>query len=94
VEWRRLRNKQLYALYSSPDIIQVFKSRRLKWVGHVACMGVRAGTYKVLVAKPEGRRPFGTPTRRWENTIKIDLRGVGFVGGSIWVRIGTGGRLL
>jgi hypothetical protein len=56
-EWRRLHNKELYALYSSPDIIRVIKSRRLRWAGHVARMGERRGTYRVLVGKPEGKRP-------------------------------------
>jgi hypothetical protein len=54
-EWRRLHNKELYALYSSPNIIQVIKSRRLRWAGHVACMGEKRGTYRVLVGKTEGR---------------------------------------
>jgi hypothetical protein len=56
-EWRRLHNKEVYALYSSPNIIRVMKSRRLRWAGHVACMGVRRGAYRALVRKPEGRRP-------------------------------------
>jgi hypothetical protein len=56
-EWGRLRNKELYALYSSPNIIRVVKSRRLRWAGHVARMGERRGAYRVLVVKLEGRRP-------------------------------------
>jgi hypothetical protein len=56
-EWRRLHNKELYALYSSPNIIRVMKSRRLRWAGHVARMGERRGAYRALVGKPEGRRP-------------------------------------
>jgi hypothetical protein len=62
-EWRRLYNKQLYALYSSPNIIWLIKSRRLSWAGHVACMGKRKGAYRALVGKPEGRRPLGRPRR-------------------------------
>jgi hypothetical protein len=58
-EWRRLHNKELYAVYSSPNIIRVIKSRRLRWVGHVACMGEMRNAYRVLVEKPEGRRPLG-----------------------------------
>jgi hypothetical protein len=53
-EWRRLHNKELYALCSSPNIIRVIKSRRLRWAGHVACMGERRGAYRALVGKPEG----------------------------------------
>jgi hypothetical protein len=56
-EWRRLRNKELYALCSSPNIIRVIKSRRLRWVGHVARMGEGRGAFRALVGKPEGRRP-------------------------------------
>jgi hypothetical protein len=78
LEWRRLHNEELYALYSSPNIIRVIKSRRLKWTGHVACMGERRGAYRVLVGKPEGRRPLGEPKHRWENNIKMDIREVGW----------------
>jgi hypothetical protein len=77
-EWRRLHNKELHALYSSPNIMQVIKSRRLRWAGHVARMGERRGAYKALVGKPEGRRPLGRPRRRWEDNIKMDLREVGW----------------
>jgi hypothetical protein len=72
-EWRRLHNKELCALYSSPNI-WVIRSRRLRWVGHVACMVVSRSAYRVLVGKPEGRRPLGSPRHRWENNIKIGLR--------------------
>jgi hypothetical protein len=83
-EWRRLHNKELYALYSSPNIIQAIKSRRLRWAGHVACMGEKRGAYRALVGKPEGRRPLGRPRRRWEDNIKMDLREVGW-GGIDWI---------
>jgi hypothetical protein len=63
-EWRRLHNKELYALYSSPNIIRVIKSRLLRWAGHVARMGERRGAYRALVGKPEGSRPLGRPRRR------------------------------
>ena len=63
VEWRRLHNEELYALYS-PNIIRVTKSRRLRLAGHVVRMGERSGAYRVLVGKPEGRRPFGKLRRR------------------------------
>jgi hypothetical protein len=77
-EWRRLHNKELYALYSSPNIIQVIKSKRLRWAGHVAHMGNRRGAYRALVEKPEGGRRLGKPRRRWEDNIKMDLREVGW----------------
>jgi hypothetical protein len=69
--------KELYALYSSPNIILVIKSRRLRWAGHVARMGKRRGAYRASVGKPEGRRPLGRPRRRWEDNIKMDLRETG-----------------
>jgi hypothetical protein len=77
-QWRRLHNKELYGLYSSPSIIRVTKSRRLRWAGHVARMGERRGAYRALVGKPEGRRPLGRPWRRWEDDIEMDLREVGW----------------
>jgi hypothetical protein len=96
VEWRRLHNEELYALYSSPNIIRVIKSRRQRWAGHVARVGERRGAYRALVGKPEGRRPLGRPRLRWEDNIKMDLREVGWRAqtGLIWIRIGTGGGLL
>jgi hypothetical protein len=77
-EWKRLHNKELYALYSSPNIIRGIKSRRLKWAGHEARMGERRGAYSALVVKPAGRRPLGRPRRSWEDNIKINLREVGW----------------
>jgi hypothetical protein len=79
-EWRRLHNNELHALYSSPNIIRVIKSRRLRLAGHVARMGERRGAYRTLVGKPEGTRPLGRSRRRWEDNIKIDLREVGWGG--------------
>jgi hypothetical protein len=76
-EWRRLHNKEVYALYSSPNIIRVIKSRRLRWAGHVARMGKRRAAYRASVRKPERRRPLGRPRRRWEDNIKMDLPEVG-----------------
>jgi hypothetical protein len=72
-EWRRLHNKKLYALYSSPSIILVIKLRRLRWAGHVAHMGDRRGAYRSLVGRPEGKRPLERPRRRWEDNIKMVL---------------------
>ena len=63
-EWRRLHKEELYALYSSPNIIRVIKSRRLKWAEHVACMGERRGAYRALVGKPQERGPFEKPRSR------------------------------
>jgi hypothetical protein len=88
-EWRRLHNKEHYALYSSADIIQVITSRRLRWAGYVACMREKRGAYRALVGKPEGRRPLGRPRHRWEDNISG-----GTYTGSNWLRIGTGGKLL
>ncbi|KAJ4431659.1 hypothetical protein ANN_20258 [Periplaneta americana] len=77
-EWRKLHNAELHALYSSPDIIRNIKSRRLRWAGHVACMGETRNAYRVLVGRPVGKRPLGRPRRRWEDNIKMDLREVGY----------------
>jgi hypothetical protein len=95
-EWRRLHNKELYDLYSSPNMIRVIKSRRMRWAGHVACMGEGRGAYRNLVGRPEVRRPLGRPRRRWENNIKMDLQEVGWGAwsGLIWLMIGTGDGLL
>jgi hypothetical protein len=77
-EWRRLHNKELYALFSSPNIILVIKTLRLRWAGHAARMGERRGAYRALVGKPEGRRPLERPRRRCEDNIKMVLREVGW----------------
>jgi hypothetical protein len=61
-------------LYSSPNIIRVIKSTRMRWAGHVACMSDRRVAYKVLAGKPDCKRPLGSPRPRWENNIKIDLQ--------------------
>jgi len=76
-EWRTLHNEELYDLYSSPNIVRVIKSRRMRRAGHVARMGEGRGVYRVLMGKPEGRRPLGKPRRRWEDNIKMDLQEVG-----------------
>jgi hypothetical protein len=63
-EWRKLHNEELSYLYSSPNIVWVIKSRRMRWAGHVVGIGERRGVYGVLVGKPEGKRPLGIPKRR------------------------------
>jgi len=75
-KWRKLHNEELNFLYSSPNIVRVVKSRRMRWAGHVARMGKGRGVYRVLVGKPEGKRPLGRPRRRWEGNIKMDLQEV------------------
>ena len=76
-EWRKLHNEELNDLYPSPNIVRVIKSLRMRWAGHVACMEKGRGVHKVLVGKPEGKRPLGIPGRRWEDNIKMDLQEVG-----------------
>jgi hypothetical protein len=71
---RKLHNEELHNLYSSPGIIRMINSRRIKWTGHVACMGMKRNTYKALVGEPEGKRPLGRPTHRWVDNIEMDLR--------------------
>jgi hypothetical protein len=77
-EWRRLHNEDLNDLYSLPNIIRIIKSRRMRWAGHVARMGKGRGAYRILVERPEGRRPLGRPRRRWEDNIIMDLQEVGW----------------
>ena len=76
-EWRRLHNEELNDLYSSPNIVWVIKLRRMRWAGHVARMGEERGAYRVLVGKPEGKKPLGRPRHRWVDTIRMDLQEVG-----------------
>ena len=75
-EWRRLYNKELYTLYSSPNNIWVIKSRRMRWVGLVTYMEGRSGAYMVLVGRPGGKRPLVGPRHRWVDNIKMDLEEV------------------
>ena len=73
-EWRRLRNEELNDLYCSPNIVRVIKWRRMRWAGHVERIGEETGVYRVLVGKPEGKRPLGRPRRRWVDNIRMDLQ--------------------
>jgi hypothetical protein len=85
-EWRKLHNGELHNLYSSPDIIRQIKSSRMRWAGHVACMGEGRNVYRVLMGKPEGKRPLEGPRCRWEDGIKMDLREIGW-GGVKWIHL-------
>jgi len=84
-EWRKLHNEELRDLYSLPNIVRVVKSRRMRWAWHVAGMEEGRGVHRVLVGKAEGKSPLGRPRRRWEDTIKMDLREVG--GGGDWMEL-------
>jgi hypothetical protein len=77
-EWRKLHNEGLSDSYSSPSIIKIIKSRRMRWAGNVARMGEKRNTYRLLVGKPEGKRPLGRRRRRWVDNIRIDLGEVGW----------------
>ena len=85
-EWRKLREEELNDLYSSPNFVRVINTRRMRWAWHVARMGERRGVHRILVGKPEGKRPLGRPRRRWENNIKMDLQEVG-CGGVDWTEL-------
>jgi hypothetical protein len=78
--WRRLHNEELHNLYTSPDIIMVIKSRKMRWAGHVVQMGEMRNAYNILVGKSEVKRPFGIPRLRWEDNIKMDLKEIGWEG--------------
>jgi len=75
--WKKLYKEELNDLSSSPNNVQVIKSRRIRWVGHVARMGEKRGVFGVLVGKPEGKRPLRRLRRRWEDNIKMTLQEVG-----------------
>ena len=95
-EWRKLHNEEPNDLYSSQNII--LKSRKMRWAGHVTCMEEVRGAYRVLVGKPEGKRPSRRAMHRWEDNSKKDLQEVEWGGmewtGLIWLRRGTGGGFL
>jgi hypothetical protein len=92
-EWRKFHNEELRDLYSSPSIIRIIKSRRMRWTGRVARMGEKRNAYRLLVGKPEGKRPLGRPRRRWVDNIRMHLGEVRWgdvLTGLFWLRIGTG----
>jgi hypothetical protein len=84
--WRKLHNEELHSLYSSPSIVRVMKSRRMRWAGHVARMGEVRGAYNILVGRPEGRKPLGRLRRKWEDNIKMDLVDIWF-GDVDWIHL-------
>jgi hypothetical protein len=93
--WRKLHNDGLHNMYYSPNIVRLIKSRRMRWAGHVARTGEGRSVYRVLVGRPEGKRPLGRPRRRWDNNIKMDLREIGMGRtGFNWLRIGSSGGLV
>jgi hypothetical protein len=76
-DWRKLHNEELHDLYSSPNIIRIIKSRKVRRAGHAARMGEKRNAYRILVGKPEGKKPLGRPSHRWVDDIKMDLREIG-----------------
>jgi hypothetical protein len=74
----KLHSGEIHNLYSLPNIIRQIKSRRMWWAGHVACMGEGRKVYRILLGKPEGKRPLERPRRRWDDGIRMDLREVGW----------------
>jgi hypothetical protein len=94
-DWRKLHKEGLRVLYALPSIIRMIKSWRMRWAGHVARMGEKRNAYRLLVGKPERKRPLGRPRRRWVNTIRTDLGEIEWVWtGLVWLWIGTSGELL
>ena len=88
-EWRKVHNEELNNLYSSPNIVRVVKSRRMRRAGHVARMGEDRSVQRLLVGKPEGKRPLARPRRRWEDNIKMYLQEVGGGRGD-WMELAQG----
>jgi hypothetical protein len=94
-EWRNPHNEGLNDMYCSPNIVRAIKSRRMRWAGHVACMGERRGAHRVLVGKPEKIDNLEDPGVDWRIILKwIFRKWDGAWTGLIWLRIGTGGGLL
>jgi hypothetical protein len=95
-DWRKLHNEALHNLYSSPNIIRMMKSRRLRWALHVARIGETRNAYRIWVGKAEGKRPPGRTRHRYNNNIKVDVGEVGLLAwtGLMWVKVRTSGGLL
>jgi hypothetical protein len=91
--WRKLRNEELHDLYCSPSVIRIIKTRRMRLTGHIARVGEKRNAYRILMGKPEGKRPLGRPRRSSEDNIKMDLREIvwGGMDWITWLRIGTSG---
>jgi hypothetical protein len=85
-DWRKLHNEEFHNLYFSANIIRMIKSSRMRWAGHVARIGEAWNAYKILVRKPEGKRPLGRPRRRWVDNIKMDFRDKGW-DGMDWIEL-------
>jgi hypothetical protein len=88
-EWRKLHKEELHDLYSSPSIIRIIKSKRMRWVGHIARMGKKRNTYRLLVGKPEGKRLLGRTRGRWVDNIRMDLLELGW-GDLDWIGLAQG----
>jgi hypothetical protein len=84
--WRKLHNDEPHNLYSSPNIVSVIKSRRMRWAGHVAGMREGRGVYRILFGSPESKRPLGRSRCKWEDNIKMDLGEIG-IDGANWIRL-------
>jgi hypothetical protein len=84
--WRKLHDDELHSLYSTPNIVRVIKLRRMRWAGHVACMGKGRSVYRVLAGRPKGKRQLGRPRCRWEDKIKLDLREI-VIDGVNWIQL-------
>jgi hypothetical protein len=84
--WRKLHNYELHRLYSSPNIVKAFKSRNIGWAGHVVRMWEGRSVCRVLVVRPEGKRPLGRPRHQWEDNINMGLREIG-IDGANWIQL-------
>jgi hypothetical protein len=84
--WKKLNNEELHNLYSSPNVIRLIKSGRMRWAGHIVRMGETRNAYRILVGKPEGNRPLGKPRCRWVDNIKMNLREIGW-DGTDWIEL-------
>jgi hypothetical protein len=84
--WRKLHNDEHHGLYSSLNIVRMIKSRRMRWMGVLACIGDGRGVYRTLIGRPEGNRPLGRPRRGWEDKIKVEFRKIG-IDVANWIRL-------